>query len=231
MPRPLLLEVIVTDAHEARVAADAGADRLELVAAFERGGLTPALAIVEAVVAAVTIPVHVMLRPRDDSFCYSRDERVHLCAMASKIAAAGAAAIVFGALDTHGRVDMACVADVAARAMLPLTFHRAFDEARDPDEAYAALATLPAITRVLTSGQAPDAWAGRDVLRRLVAAGTAPIVLAGAGIHAENVVTVVHATGVREVHVGNGARTAGRIDPQKISQLTAFLAQSSQKPL
>ncbi|MGZ3499167.1 MAG: copper homeostasis protein CutC, partial [Vulcanimicrobiaceae bacterium] len=44
------LEVIVTNAEEARLAAAAGADRLELVSAMDRGGLTPDLRTVEAVV-------------------------------------------------------------------------------------------------------------------------------------------------------------------------------------
>jgi copper homeostasis protein len=221
-----LLEVIVTDADEARRAAAAGADRLELVAAFERGGLTPSLATVAAVARAVTIPVHVMLRPHDRGFRYGAGELATDCALAGQLRDTGAAAIVYGALDAEGRVDLASVADIAASARIPLTFHRAFDEARDPDEAHAELATLPAVTRVLTSGQAPDAWTGRDVLRRLIERGRPPALLPGAGISARNVVALVRATGAREVHVGNGARTDGRIDPHKIQQLTELLARA-----
>jgi copper homeostasis protein len=230
MPRAVLLEVIVTDAREAARAAAAGADRLELVASFERGGLTPDLATVKDVVRAVDIPVHVMLRPHDRSFWYAIDERADNRAMAAKLRGAGAAGIVFGALDAQGRIDLESVAGVAASATLPLTFHRAFDETRDPYEAYAALSTLPAVTRVLTSGQARDAWSGRDVLRRLIAEGTPPTVLAGAGVDADNVVSLLRATGVREVHVGNGARTQGRVDPQKIARLAMLLAEAAQTP-
>jgi copper homeostasis protein len=56
------LEVIVTSAAEARVAAAAGADRLELVRDLNTGGLTPEWEVIREVIAAVGIPVRVMLR-------------------------------------------------------------------------------------------------------------------------------------------------------------------------
>jgi copper homeostasis protein len=220
----VLLEIIVTDADEARVAEDAGANRLELVAAFERGGLTPPLTTVAEVVRAVSIPVHVMLRPHDRGFCYTLDEQAQNCAMAVRLRDAGAAALVFGALDRAGYVDLESVAAIASHAATPLTFHRAFDEAREPDDAYARLATLPAITRVLTSGQAADAWNGRDLLRRLIAQGGLPTVLVGAGISESNVVALIAQTRASEIHVGNGARTNGAIDARKIERLVTLLA-------
>ena len=49
----VLLEVIATTVADARLAAQAGADRLELVTAMGEGGLTPSVGLIEAVVAAV----------------------------------------------------------------------------------------------------------------------------------------------------------------------------------
>ena len=59
----VLLEVIATTVADARAAAQAGADRLELVTAMGEGGLTPGIGLVAAVVEAVAIPVNVMVRP------------------------------------------------------------------------------------------------------------------------------------------------------------------------
>jgi len=220
----MLLEVIVTGPDEARIATAAGADRLELVAALHRGGLTPGLEIIAEVVAAVDIPVHVMARPHDRDFCYREDE---ICAAEEAAAAArsaGAHGVVFGALDAAGNIDVACLERiVAASAGLPMTFHRAFDETRDPLAALDVLATLPAVTTVLTSGQATSAWHGRDLLKTLIARGGPPAILAGVGITADNVLAVLETTGAKNIHVGNGARTDGHIDGAKIQRLRTLL--------
>ena len=70
----VLLEVIATTVADARLAAQAGANRLELVTAMGEGGLTPSLGLIEAVVAAVTIPVNVIVRPHSRSFVYDADD-------------------------------------------------------------------------------------------------------------------------------------------------------------
>jgi copper homeostasis protein len=221
----MLLEVIVTGPDEARIATAAGADRLELVAALHRGGLTPGLEIIAEVVAAVDIPVHVMARPHDRDFRYREDEICAIEEAAEAARYAGAQGIVFGALTATGDIDVACLERIAAASgPLPITFHRAFDETRDPLAALDVLSTLPAVTTVLTSGQAPSAWHGRELLKTLVARGGPPAILAGAGISADNVLALLRATGATNVHVGNGARTDGRIDAQKIDRLRTLLS-------
>ena len=59
---PIALEVICTSVADARAAEDGGASRLELVASLNRGGMTPPLELVEAVLAEVKVPVRVMVR-------------------------------------------------------------------------------------------------------------------------------------------------------------------------
>ena len=81
------------------------------------------------------------------------------------------------------------------------------------------LAAFARVTRVLTSGGAADAWSGRTSLAGLVAKERGPVVLAGAGIGESNVRQLIAASGVREIHVGNGARTNGRVDPQRVAAL------------
>ena len=60
-----LLEVIALDAVDARVAVDAGADRLELVSSMEFSGFNPPLQAVESILGAVDVPLRVMIRLRD----------------------------------------------------------------------------------------------------------------------------------------------------------------------
>jgi copper homeostasis protein len=87
-----------------------------------------------------------------------------------------------------------------------VTFHRAFDVCRDAAEALNALIAL-GVERVLTSGQAPTAPQGSATIARLVrqAAGRI-VILPGGGITPENVVALVRATGVSEVHLTGAAR-------------------------
>jgi copper homeostasis protein len=221
------LEVVVTDAIEARAAQDGGAARVELVAELERGGFTPPDRTIAEVVDAVTIPIHVILRPHDDGFVYSASERDGILRDASRLRDLGASAVVFGALDHRGHVAIDLVRDVAATARLPLTFHRAFDHVHALSAAYAVLAALPQVARVLTAGGASTAWEGRSLLRELSYGNTAPVVIAAGGIDSNNVSRIVEFSRVREVHVGRGARIDGRVDAGRVRQLAALLAKGT----
>lgn len=222
----MYLEVIVTDALEAAVAEASGANRVELVRAPERGGLSPDADTVRRVVEAVRIPVHAMVRVHDRSFQYDAAEREEMVAEARRFAAAGVGAIVFGALTAQGTVDREALSAIAdATGEKEITFHRAFDVAADLLAAYEDLAHFSAVTRVLTSGASSSAWGGRNLLRQMTALRSHPIVLAAGGITSENVGSVVQATGVHEVHVGLGARTGAQLDEGKIQALATALRQ------
>ncbi len=68
------LEVALASVEDARIAAENGADRLELNTSLEEGGLTPSLGTLIHVKAAVEIPVMVMIRSRRSGFCYTASE-------------------------------------------------------------------------------------------------------------------------------------------------------------
>jgi copper homeostasis protein CutC len=63
--RAPVLEVIVTSLDDAIEAERGGATRLEVVRDLDRGGLTPSLGLVHDIVAAVRIPIRVMVRESD----------------------------------------------------------------------------------------------------------------------------------------------------------------------
>ncbi|MGF6769459.1 copper homeostasis protein [Paraburkholderia sp. GAS199] len=230
---PVLLEVIATTVADARVAAQAGADRLELVTAMGEGGLTPSLGLIEAVVAAVPIPVNVIVRPHSRSFVYDADDYAVMLRDVRAVKAAGANGIVIGMLDDHGEIDREGLSHaIDAADGLAITFHRAFDEVRDQRKALDVLLAFPAITSVLTSGGKPSVLQAQAEIGEWVrhVSGSHCTVLAGAGLTVDALAGFVNATQVRAVHFGSGVRVDGNglapVDANKVAKVRALLGQS-----
>lgn len=202
-PAPILVEVCVGSATDVAVAAAAGAGRVELCGAMELGGLTPSLGMLETVLAASSLSVVVMLRPRAGGFCYDRHEFAAMLRDAERFVEAGAAGIVFGVLDRERRVDVARVRElIDCAGGRHAVFHRAFDFVPDWRAALDALIDV-GCTRVLTSGVADSAMAGAATLRAMIEHAAGRIeVLPGGGISSTNVAEVVRLTGCTQVHVG-----------------------------
>ena len=151
---------------------------------------------------AVTIPLFVIIRPRGGGFVYSDSE---LDVMRRDIIAAralGVDGVVIGALSRDGTVNADQTRSLVEVAPdLPVTFHRAFDFTPDLGGALDTLVSL-GVTRVLTSGGAPNAREGVPMLASLVRqAGDRLVVMAGGGVREENVRSIVEETAVQEVHV------------------------------
>lgn len=102
---------------------------------------------------------------------------------------------MIGVLTRDGLVNTeATRALVGAAAPLPVTFHRAFDLTRDLGEALDALDALIAcgVQRVLTSGGAPRAAEGIEMLASLAARAADRLsIMAGGGIDAASARVVV----------------------------------------
>jgi copper homeostasis protein len=197
----MIVEICIDSLQGLRAAQAAGAQRVELCAGLIEGGTTPSLGLIENVVAASAgVRVHVLIRPRGGDFGYDPDERAVMRRDVAAAVAAGAHGIVIGALTPAGAVDRPCVQElIAAAAGRPVTFHRAFDHARDPAATLETLIEL-GVARVLTSGQRATAADGAELIAALhrQAAGRI-VILAGGGISPQNVRTVAR-TGVPELH-------------------------------
>ena len=114
----------------------------------------------------------------------------------------GAAGIVVGVLTPEGAIDLPAMRRlVAAARPLPVTFHRAFDVcAEDPFMALDKIIALDC-ARLLSSGQAPTAWDGRNLLMLLVRrAGSRLVVMPGCGVTADNLSALAAATRAAEFH-------------------------------
>ena len=212
--RHLPIEVLATSIGAARLALEAGADRIELCENDPQGGTTPSAGTIETVLelaAAAGVPVHVMMRPRGGGFVFDADERAVLRRDARLATELGAHGLVVGALTEQGTVDRDLVAELVELADgRNVTFHRALDVASD-FHAAAATAFELGCNRVLTSGGAPSAPEGAVALAQLVReAPEGCIVMAGGGISPAAVPELVRTTGVTEIHVSaRGYRTDG----------------------
>jgi copper homeostasis protein len=125
-----------------------------------------------------------------------------MLADAAALGEAGAAGIAFGILLPDGTVDEERSGKLieAARPM-EAVFHRAFDVVPDWRAAMDSLCGIGAV-RILSSGQAPSAERGSDVIRQMreYAAGRIGI-LPGGGINLQNVRSLIEKTGCTEIHV------------------------------
>ena len=212
----ILLEIIATSADDCAAIQQAGADRIELCSALALGGLTPSAALVQRARAITSLPIMMMLRPREGGFCYSAAEFAQMALDLKFGLAAGVDGFVFGCLHADGAVDERRTAHLVKLAAGRQTvFHRAFDVTPDP---FAALETLTAlgVTRILTSGQRPTAWEGADLIQQLVARAAGRIeILPGSGVRADHVAALVQRTGVAQVHA-SASRAA--LDPSTRAQ-------------
>jgi copper homeostasis protein len=197
----ILVEAAVETLETTLAAERAGADRIELCVNLDDGGTTPSTGLTAAVVDGTQLPVFVLIRPRAGDFVYDDDEIDLMARDVETAGIIGAAGIVIGALTSDYTVDVEQTrALIKAAAGLRVTFHRAFDSTMNKADALEQLIDL-GVTRVLTSGGAPTALEGVEIIAALVnQAGDRITVVAGGGIREHNVSEVIARTGVREVH-------------------------------
>ncbi|MFC4526834.1 copper homeostasis protein CutC [Dyella halodurans] len=196
-----LLEVAANSLASALVAQEGGAGRIELCTALELGGLTPSHAQIALVRERVRLPLYVLVRPRAGDFLYSDLEFETMRRDIEACAALGCDGVVIGVLDADGEVDLTrCRALVAAAGRMGVTFHRAFDMARDLSRALEDVIALGA-ERVLTSGGARSAMEGGACIRTLIElAGDRLTIMPGAGVAPGNIARLKALTGAQEFH-------------------------------
>jgi copper homeostasis protein len=197
----MTLEVCIDCIESALAAKSGGADRIEVCGALAVDGITPSFGLVEQCVELGGVEVAVMIRPHVGGFCYGENEVDTMLRDVGVAKQLGANGVVLGALGRDGRIDRElCQRFIEASRPQSVTFHRAFDLTPDAFEALDSLLEL-GVDRLLTSGQAATAKDGAPLIHELVRrAGKRLSVMAGAGIRVENVVPVMRATGVREIH-------------------------------
>lgn len=198
---PPTLEIAAGSLASALTAQEAGADRVELCEGLASGGTTPSYGTLALAREHLRIPLFVLVRPRAGDFLYDARETDVMLRDIESCVRLGCDGVVVGALDADGDIDQPlCGQLVAAAGPLQVTFHRAFDAARDPAQALEQVIAL-GCRRVLTSGSRATATEGGDVIAALVrqAAGRLSV-MPGAGIDAGNVAVLAKVTGAHEFH-------------------------------
>ena len=183
----MLVEICANSFESALAAQEGGASRIELCSELSVGGLTPSYGLLKKVLNELTIPVHVLIRPRGGDFSYTKAEMDIMLADISLCKDLGCAGIVSGVLNTNNTIDMEVTKSLIEEASpLEFTFHRAFDWVINPLEALEQLKKLK-IDRLLSSGQKKSALEGIDLLKKLKKqSGNTLSIMPGGGINLEN---------------------------------------------
>ena len=128
-PRPLL-EISVESLDLAIAAERGGAHRIELCEYLAVGGVTPSTDLMRKARPAIKIPIFAMIRPRDENFIYSKSELAQMRGEIKLAKSSGMDGVILGILHNDGTVNVEQTRELVECAKpLPVTFHRAFDEA------------------------------------------------------------------------------------------------------
>src|ERR1700684_1033402 len=134
MPKPpILLEICAGSVTSCLAAQEGGAGRIEFCDNLLEGGTTPSYGAISSARDKLRIALNVIIRPRGGDFLYSD---VEFEVMERDIVACkklGVDGVVIGLLTADGDIDVTRTRRlVELAAPMQVTFHRAFDVARDP---------------------------------------------------------------------------------------------------
>jgi copper homeostasis protein len=197
----MILEIAVFNIQSAMLAANAGADRIELCENAYDGGTTPSYGYLKTAKEKISIPVFPIIRARGGDFFFTDDEFAVMQKDVLLCKDLGFEGIVIGLLNKDATVNKEKTKRLVDLAYpMEITFHRAFDRTKD------ALQSLEDIIdcgcqRVLTSGQVPNAFDGKDLIKKLIEqADERIIIMPGSGVRSNNIKEIAHYTGATELH-------------------------------
>lgn len=183
------IELCAASETAIEIASNYGFDRIELCQQLEVGGITPSVGL--QLFAKSRIETHVLIRPRGGDFVFTSAEKEVMLMDIEAVKNNGLSGVVTGALTAENTLDLDWLREACKVAgNLELTFHRAFDEVNDWQSALESLISL-GFHRILTSGQALDAYLGKDQLKSFLALANKRIeIMAGGGINASNIAEI-----------------------------------------
>jgi copper homeostasis protein len=209
----IMLEIAVFNIESAIQAAQSGADRLELCENPQEGGTTPSYGTLKITREKISIPVFPIIRPRGGDFLYSDAEFRAMAQDLRLCKELGFEGVVIGLLQKDGSIDVQRTKELVALAYpMEVTFHRAFDRCNDP---FRGLEDIIACgcTRILTSGQVPNAMDGKELIRQLVEnADDRIIIMPGSGVRSSNISELAAYTGAKELHSSARKNTASAME-------------------
>lgn len=198
----MIKEACVETYEEALLAERRGANRIELCSDLANDGLTPSDELIQKTCSALKIPVMVMIRPRAGDFICSEKEIIRMKREIDVAKKGGASGVVFGLLTPENEIDEKNTSLLAAYAQpLPVTFHKAVDLLKNPEEGVNILKEINGIKRILTSGGKATAKEGAETIQRMLKlAGKKLTILVAGKVTNLNIDEIQHLTGAREFH-------------------------------
>ncbi|MGL4453094.1 MAG: copper homeostasis protein CutC [Sarcina sp.] len=195
-----VFEVCVGNYNEAIIANKKGADRIELCDNLLEGGTTPSYGMIKKVLKDVQTNVMVIIRPRGGDFEFSNEEIEIMREDIKMCKELGAYGVVIGQLKNN-KVNYQITKEFVELARpMSVTFHMAFDEIENKDEAIENLISI-GVDRILTKGGNTSAYECMEELKRLnqVAQGRI-IIMPGKGVNTENRDEILDKTNTYEIH-------------------------------
>jgi len=222
----MLVEVCAASISSIKFAALAEADRIELCAALELGGLTPSAGFISEALKMDLLPIHCLIRPRQGHFYYNAEEQKLIEANIEIAKNLGCHGIVVGAHTKDFTLDLAMLKKWKSLAgSMKTTFHRAFDVLCKPEEALEQLIDI-GFDCVLTAGGQERVLAGFPKLKHWNAKyGSQITIMPGSGIGVSNCSQFKQA-GFKALHLSGGKSLPQIEIPSTINKELSFLNQT-----
>ena len=194
------LEICVDSLESAIIAAENGADEIELCSNLIIGGTTPTRSLFLKVKESIKLPINVLIRPRYGDFLYSDYEWEEMIEEAKFYAFAGAHAIVTGSLNKDGSLNTIRMQMMKREiGEKKLRLHRAFDVGADPIKIIND-AIQCGIEEILTSGQTVNCLKGMDYINQWIKKYAEIKFIIGGGITSKNIEKILAQTLATSVH-------------------------------
>ena len=206
------IEIACFNLESALIAQKAGADRVELCTDMLVGGITPAIEIIQIARENLSIDINVMIRPRGGNFVYSNSEFEQMKSEIEIIKKLGISGFVFGILNDDNTINIEQNKELVELAKpFPCTFHRAFDEVLDYEQALEDVISC-GFSTILTSGTFPNVMEGKEVLKQLVIQANNRIeIMPGGGLRSTNILALdemVNSNWYHSSAITDGSETA-----------------------
>lgn len=205
----IILEACVETLEQCITAEQKGAGRIELCDRLDLDGTTPSEELIRAAKRVLNIPIRVMIRPRGGDFVYSPAELDQMRQAIELCLAIGVDGVVLGILDKENELDLEAMRPLIELAKpLNVVIHKAIDDTPDTFASMQRLQSIKGVNGILTSGKAPTALAGADVLRKMTAHQKDLRIIVAGGVTKDNLHELHQLIGASQYH---GKRIVGEL--------------------
>ncbi len=183
----IIIECCIDNPHSGFEAIEGSADRIELCAALDIGGITPSHSMIRFAQEKLRADIAVMIRPRGGDFLYDNEEFELMMEDVAYCKAVGVDSVVLGLLTKEGKVDTERTKRLVEQAGdMGVCFHRAIDMSENIFQAMEEIIDC-GCCRVLTSGGESNAPKGFETIGKLQSEfGSRIDIMPGGGINSEN---------------------------------------------